>query len=127
MRTIQRALSVDDDPMHTALYQSWLPMELPDVEWNFAFPPPATEELLSYDLLLLDYRLGTENGADIARQLLKKAPNQRLCILTSYSVEEIAHTIPELDPRCIIDKSDMERLCRRLKKLINSWELEQLN
>ena len=116
MRTIQRALSIDDDPMHTALYQSWLPMELPHVEWNFAFPAPDTEELLSYDLLLFDYRLGIENGADLARRVLARAPEQRVCILTSYAIDEIAHTIPELDPRCIIDKSDMERLCRRLKK-----------
>lgn len=127
MRTIQRALSIDDDPMHTALYKSWLPMELPDVAWEFAFPAPAIEAMLSYDLLLLDYRLGTDNGADLARQVLERAPDQRLCILTSYAVDEIAHTIPELDPRCIIDKSDMDRLCRRLKKLINSWELEQLS
>lgn len=127
MRAIQRALSIDDDPMHTALYQSWLPMELPEVEWHFAYPAPETDELLSYDLLLLDYRLGNDNGADLARRVLAENPDQRLCILTSYSLEEIAHTITELDPRCIIDKSDMQRLCRRLKKLINGWELEQLN
>lgn len=127
MRAIQRALSIDDDPMHTALYQSWLPMELPEVEWHFSYPAPDIDEMLNYDLLLVDYRLGNDNGAELARKVLARNPEQRICILTSYSLDEIAHTITELDPRRIIDKSDMQRLCRRLKKLINGWELEQLS
>ena len=53
-------------------------------------------ELLVFDMVILDYRMPGTNGIEIAKEIIKINPNQRIIIASSYPRETLSYSMKEL-------------------------------
>lgn len=114
---------VDDEPMLLDLAQVVLGPEGFDVqtfrdparalaEYKAAATPPA--------LVITDYAMDGMNGLDLARDIRRLQPKQKI-ILLSGTVDESVFAITEVKPDLFVSKPyNVDRFIKLVKKLISS-------
>lgn len=120
---LTKILLVDDNDQHRTLYRHWFMVEFPRLEWSFAYPCPDIDSLAGYSIVVLDYDLGDSNGAEIAKDLIARHPEVRVCILTGHDADKVAAEVPELPNEQVLSKSDLDEVCNRLKALFLKWQV----
>lgn len=118
-----KILLVDDNDQHRTLYRHWFMVEFPRLEWSFAYPCPEIDTLAEYSIVVLDYELGDSNGADIAKDLIARYPDVRVCILTGHDTDKVAAEVPELPAEQVLGKAELDEICNRLKALFLKWQV----
>lgn len=98
-------------------------VEFPRLEWSFAYPCPDIDALTEYSIVVLDYELGDSSGADIAKDLISRYPEVRVCILTGHDREKVSAEVPELPAEQVLSKTDLDDVCNRLKALLLKWQV----
>ena len=81
------------------------------------------DSLAGYSIVVLDYDLGDSNGAEIAKDLIARHPEVRVCILTGHDADKVAAEVPELPNEQVLSKSDLDEVCNRLKALFLKWQV----
>lgn len=116
-----RILQLEDDPMQVEMYSRWFELEFPDVEWDFAIEPPGIAAYADYDAVIIDFRMGRENGGDIAMQLAAAYPDKPTAIVSGNPPEFIRRDFPAIPPQHVLDKSGIETFTAALRELLQNW------
>jgi len=53
-------------------------------------------KFLVFDMVILDYRMPGTNGLEVAKEIIKINPNQRIIIASSYPRESLFYSMKEL-------------------------------
>lgn len=124
-----RVLILDDDPGVGDLLTSYLQLTGVQNPIWLDHSEKLWEELQqsSYDILLLDYRLGDTNGLDVLRQMAEKNIRMPVIMLTGAGDERVAALAIQLGAKDYLIKSYdfFQSLPSLILKAIQSFQLEQ--
>jgi DNA-binding NarL/FixJ family response regulator len=54
-------------------------------------------KFLVFDMVILDYRMPGTNGIEVAKEIIKINPKQRIIIASSYPRETLSYSMKELE------------------------------
>ena len=102
-------------------------------EWNPDSVSPSYNDLQSrhppFDAVVLDYRMPKKNGLEVAKEILKLYPEQRIIFASAYIKESLEDSIKELDqivelmqkpfePDALVDTIEDREISGGLEKLM---------
>jgi NarL family two-component system response regulator LiaR len=115
-------LIVDDEADMRALVRTWLELE-GDYE-VVAEAVDGREALVVYDRLdapptpdvvILDSRMPGPSGIEVAEEMLRRVPSQRIVLFTAYADDDLVDRAADIGVRRVISKSDYADLPRVIR------------
>ncbi|MDH4095130.1 MAG: response regulator, partial [Betaproteobacteria bacterium] len=115
-----RVLAIDDDESYRLLIAEMLKLAVPQAQIDMYDPvaggfPGADFDLGAYDLVLLDYRLGTENGLEWLRRFKAREHCPAVVMITgegseSVVVQAIKAGADDYLPKERLDRDELRRI-----------------
>ena len=117
-------LIVDDESDMRALVRTWL-----ELEGGYEVVAEAVdgqEALVAYDRLnapptpdvvILDSRMPGLSGIDVAEEMLRRVPRQRIVLFTAFADDALVRRAADIGVRRVISKSDYAELPRIIRTI----------
>lgn len=74
-----------------------------------------------FDIVLLDYKIPTKNGGDVAREILTMNPNQKILVATAYLTEAVNQSglkFDEKNLRIIFKPFPLEQMMQAINEMV---------
>ena len=81
----------------------------------------ATHGKFPFDLVVLDHRMPKKDGVDVAKEILKINPDQRILFASAYSRETLVSDLKELNRAVVVIQKPF-----RISALVSTVEDEQI-
>jgi len=81
----------------------------------------ATDGKFPFDLVVLDHRMPKKDGVDVAKEILKINPDQRILFASAYSRETLVSDLKELNRAMVVIQKPF-----RISSLVSTVEDEQI-
>jgi DNA-binding response OmpR family regulator len=81
----------------------------------------ATDGKFPFDLVVLDHRMPKKDGVNVAKEILKINPDQRILFASAYSRETLVNDLKELNRAMVVIQKPF-----RISALVNTVEDEEI-